>query len=221
MRIIAIRSLALAAVAAVSAPAYSYTFFDIGDAPFTPSEIDQSMTDYPTATGQHNSFYQGMASRWQSFTPSVNYVIGAAFMTTTATNGDTVPITSPHRFQFDLYQGEGVSGTLLGTRTVDGVWQGPKEGNVSWVYARFDTWITVVPGQLYTFKVTDLNPGTATAANRIQWSVRTTSYYAGGRNDANANWDYVFKVAGAPVPEPATFGLLALGLVPLIRRRKR
>lgn len=92
----------------------------------------------------------------------------------------------------------------------------------------FDTPIAVTPGQKYFFQVTLADPG---AASPVAFFVgqHTGNPYAGGANLVleSAVWDYhdgsdardlQFQTFGE-VPEPASMGLLAIGVAACLRRR--
>jgi hypothetical protein len=160
----------------------------------------------------------------QAFTP-----MGQSFTAEDATLesiGVFAMTFNPHHpfgsLTFNLFEGGGFDGTLLGTAIVD-----PAAGSNGWTDADFGS-LNLVIGQLYTFQIASTN-GSA------YWGVQTNERfgvndYAGGSlflNGSAVSGDFRFRVTPGvdplpeAVPEPGSFVLLGLGSLSLLALRRR
>lgn len=128
----------------------------------------------------------------------------------------------------EVRDGDGVSGTLLGTKTlaISSIWT-PSVGQ--WVVDMNtqSLGITVHSGHQYTFDIISVTgPGDLAYRGVLG---NTGNPYAGGRVYVGAgygnqpNWDLVFRTSVAAVPEPETYGMLlaGFGLIGLLARRRK
>ena len=150
----------------------------------------------------------------QSFTAEDPFVFAALYfkvMNPAADSADPV--------RYDLYQGNGIGGALLASRTVT-----PTPGFLGFVDADFSLLPLVVGGQ-YTL-VASIVGGSP------YWGVQSTTadhLYAGGnaiiQSTLQMNNDMALRVTpitvSSPVPEPASLVLLGTGILGVSLRRRR
>ena len=115
-----------------------------------------------------------------------------------------------------LYRGHGISGPLLGARTVEPA--GVASGTLLWMDFDFSG-IALIPGETYSFSHTA--PSRYWASDHNQWALPGSGSplpgkvdYAGGEhfnsfNGFQPHADLRFRVV--PVPEPSTVFLMAVG----------
>jgi hypothetical protein len=138
--------------------------------------LDQSN---PTAA---NSI--GGSNVWQSFTAGVSGKLSSVEFKMISPLQDY----SAGTYTVKIYDGEGITGTLLGTTT--GIVSGS-----SWTFFPFDftnAKISVVSGQLYTIYI---------STPTLYWAnlyVNINDSYASGRASSFSNWDLVFKTYVSP-----------------------
>lgn len=138
--------------------------------------LDQSN---PTAA---NSI--GGTNVWQSFTAGVSGKLSSVEFKMISPLQDF----SAGTYTVKIYDGEGITGTLLGTTT--GIVSGS-----SWTFFPFDftnAKISVVSGQLYTIYI---------STPTLYWAnlyVNINDSYASGRASPFSNWDLVFKTYVSP-----------------------
>lgn len=138
--------------------------------------LDQSNPTAANSIGGNNV--------WQSFTAGVSGKLSSVEFKMISPLQDY----SAGTYTVKIYDGEGITGTLLGTTT--GIVSGS-----SWTFFPFDftnAKISVVSGQLYTIYI---------STPTLYWAnlyVNINDSYASGRASPLSNWDLVFKTYVSP-----------------------
>jgi hypothetical protein len=138
--------------------------------------LDQSNPTAANSIGGNNV--------WQSFTAGVSGKLSSVEFKMISPLQDF----SAGTYTVKIYDGEGITGTLLGTTT--GIVSGS-----SWTFFPFDftnAKISVVSGQLYTIYI---------STPTLYWAnlyVNINDSYASGRASPFSNWDLVFKTYVSP-----------------------
>jgi hypothetical protein len=161
-----------------------------------------------------------------NYRPSVGYKVGQSF--TAGITGTLKQIEMGFLKQIDgdgiveVFQGLGYAeDPLLQTVGVD--IYSVDNGEIN--YNSFLVHIPIVNGQQYTFRFV---PNPLTMPDPFYYGVSNNNPYPRGTATNIANDDYVefsvtdivFRTWVEPIPEPTTIGLLALGGLTLLRRRK-
>jgi hypothetical protein len=176
-----------------------------------------------------NTIWGGPAGERQSqaFTtgPTTEYITAISYQVWNPAASGTVTLTLRN------YNTAGTNpdaawetGTLLGTKTETFV--GASDGD--FLRFDFDAPVDVIPSTLYTAFFTNVS---SIGGDHMGYYRSNADPYPGGINERfvpGSGWDnggftsdLGFQVWGDVVPEPATFGLLALGGLVLLRARKR
>jgi hypothetical protein len=121
----------------------------------------------------------GQPSQWQSFTAGVNGILSSVEwqMGSPLIPASAAPVT------VNIYNGEGTSGTLLGTAN------GMTPTQTSFVAFDLSSFkIKVIAGQLYTIRLT-----TSSILQFPFVALNTMNQYSNGRASITPNGDYIFK----------------------------
>ncbi len=169
------------------------------------ADVDQSQTD---VSGYIAGF--GQAGLAQSFQPSVSNITGAGIYLEPG-------VTVPSAVTIALYSAlPNAGGALLGTGS------GAPGASGSWTDVSFGSAISVTPNASYVLVFTSTGNVGGVAGS-------TTNPYSRGQAYANTGYgsfpafDYAFRTSyqAQPTPEPASFAALGVGVLGLLRRRKR
>ena len=140
--------------------------------------------DTSAALDQENTSSTGSAggtSQWQSFTANKTGILSAVEW---QMSNPTDPYGTAANVTVKIYEGEGVSGALLGTAAS----VTPIDGTASFINFNLETQnINALSGLVYTIELT-------TPSVQIGWlSLSTSNSYTLGRGSNDTNWDYIFK----------------------------
>ena len=159
----------------------------------------------------------------QSFTAGLSGTLSNIML---GTNGGILGGTNS--VTLEVRDGDGVAGTLLGTRTlaVSSVWT-PSTGLYMLDMNTASMGITVESGHQYTFDITNVSGSGDLVYRGVLGS--TANPYANGRiyvgpgYGNQPRWDLVFRTSVSAVPEPETYGMLlaGLGVMAFVSRRRK
>lgn len=150
-----------------------------------------SDTENLSWTGE--SFVSGQ--RWQAFKVQNTGKLASIEVPLNTANPTPFPFpaTPPTPITFKIYEGEGVSGTLLQTRTQMVILR----DQTRWVNLLVDPALTVLSGNKYTLTIS--TPISASA----RWRLGFNNPYPAARSNAQLGGDYVFRTyvrAYTPIP---------------------
>lgn len=162
----------------------SNTSFDCDDVDGIPG-ANFEMVNVPTG----NSATIG-TTRWQSFTATSNSVLRSVEVF--HSNPQAAAVSSS--VSMEIYIGEGIGGTLLGT-TTSSVVVAPSAPEQYFEY-EFNN-LPLQSGQVYTYHIT-------TATSTRAWlELNTSNAYTEGRGDGDPSWDYEFRLTAANIVLPS------------------
>ncbi|MCB9853337.1 MAG: tail fiber domain-containing protein [Phycisphaerales bacterium] len=127
------------------------------------------------------SGYDGNRSPWQSFTATQSGVLANIAVARTGAG----PVNGAPACTVLLYQGEGTSGTILGTASLYPV----PNNTLTWQSAIFSD-VSISAGSVYTLQLTAA-PGSAAG---VKWLFKSNNPYPDGMGDGQANRDHTFVV---------------------------
>lgn len=123
----------------------------------------------------HVNNYSPMTDVWQSFTAGTTGDLAAIDLLRNTTLAGTPGSAAVVR----IYDGEGISGALLGSSSI------PPSLALGWQSASFPTSIPIVAGQQYSIRLT--------GATQLRWAFHTTGTYPDGMSSVNPGWDQGFR----------------------------
>lgn len=185
-------------------------------------QLDQSQTIYNGGTSARA--LPGY-TQWQSFTAGLTGTLSEVDMGFFAGNGPTHGTSYNGTGILKLYDGSGVSGTLLSSQTV-GASAVSTPGSAPVCWNDWATNIKVAAGHQYTFEftpVSGLPDPYGVCVGTIFKNGQMQAPYKGGTDGGTNLFSMDFKtyVTSAATPEPVSTIAFGVGLVGLIRRRRK